>query len=59
MNCLVPFLFVPLNFYLIHSFNLETRIPVIKRGKTGSYFGFSVAEHQSVDDVTGNITHTW
>ncbi|XP_011505968.1 PREDICTED: integrin alpha-PS1 [Ceratosolen solmsi marchali] len=27
-------------------FNLEARIPVLKRGASGSYFGFSVAEHQ-------------
>ncbi|XP_072949294.1 integrin alpha-PS1 isoform X2 [Epargyreus clarus] len=27
------------------SFNLEPRIPVIKYGEFGSYFGFSVAEH--------------
>lgn len=59
MKCLVPLLIVPLNFYFIYSFNLETRIPVIKRGKPGSYFGFSVAEHQSVDDVNGAITDTW
>lgn len=59
MNCLVPLLLVPFHFYLINSFNLETRIPVIKNGNVGSYFGFSVAEHQSVDDVTGVIKETW
>uniref|UniRef100_A0ABD2WID0 Integrin alpha-2 domain-containing protein n=1 Tax=Trichogramma kaykai TaxID=54128 RepID=A0ABD2WID0_9HYME len=31
---------------LLLAFNLETRIPIIKRGSQGSYFGFSVAEHQ-------------
>ncbi|XP_033229880.1 integrin alpha-PS1 isoform X2 [Belonocnema kinseyi] len=35
----------------VNSFNLEARIPVIKRGSPGSYFGFSVAEHQEkLDD---------
>ncbi|XP_026762048.2 integrin alpha-PS1 isoform X2 [Galleria mellonella] len=29
----------------VHTFNLEPRIPVIKYGEAGSYFGFSVAEH--------------
>lgn len=39
-------------FCVLHSvtsFNLEPRIPVIKSGEPGSYFGFSVAEH-----ITGN-----
>lgn len=27
-------------------FNLEYRIPIIKVGAPGSYFGYSVAEHQ-------------
>lgn len=31
--------------YGVASFNLEPRIPVIKFGEPGSYFGFSVAEH--------------
>ncbi|XP_063973900.1 integrin alpha-PS1 isoform X1 [Diachasmimorpha longicaudata] len=34
-------------------FNLEPRIPVIKRGVSGSYFGYSVAEHQ--DDSENNV----
>lgn len=41
------------NVCLVYTFNLEPRIPVIKRGLTGSYFGYSVAEHQEIsDDVT-------
>lgn len=28
------------------SFNFETKLPVIKKGAEGTYFGFSVAEHQ-------------
>lgn len=31
--------------YSVSCFNLEPRIPVIKYGEAGSYFGFSVAEH--------------
>ncbi|KAK9501601.1 hypothetical protein O3M35_012297 [Rhynocoris fuscipes] len=30
-------------------FNFETRLPVIKKGGEGTYFGFSVAEHQYTD----------
>jgi hypothetical protein len=32
-----------------HAFNLEPRIPVIKRGLEGSYFGYSVAEHIEIE----------
>ncbi|XP_041979376.1 integrin alpha-PS1 isoform X2 [Aricia agestis] len=34
--------------YCVSSFNLEPRIPVIKFGEPGSYFGFSVAEHLTI-----------
>ncbi|CAH4026827.1 unnamed protein product [Pieris brassicae] len=34
--------------YSVCSFNLEPRIPVIKFGEEGSYFGFSVAEHLTI-----------
>lgn len=34
--------------YSVTSFNLEPRIPVIKFGEPGSYFGFSVAEHLTI-----------
>ncbi|XP_075237654.1 multiple edematous wings [Lycorma delicatula] len=40
-------------------FNLESRLPVIKRGSEGSYFGYSVAEHQAVSDVSNKIEHSW
>lgn len=33
-------------------FNLETRLPLVKIGTDGVYFGFSVAEHQTVDHIT-------
>ncbi|XP_049873202.1 integrin alpha-PS1 isoform X2 [Pectinophora gossypiella] len=38
------------------SFNLEPRIPVIKLGEAGSYFGFSVAEHLTVNE---NVNTSW
>uniref|UniRef100_A0A646QFY9 Integrin alpha-PS1 n=1 Tax=Hemiscolopendra marginata TaxID=943146 RepID=A0A646QFY9_9MYRI len=31
--------------YVVNSFNLDPRIPVIKTGDPNTYFGFSVAEH--------------
>lgn len=40
----------------VASFNLEPRIPVIKFGETGSYFGFSVAEHLT---ISGNKKTSW
>jgi hypothetical protein len=33
-------------------FNLETRLPLVKYGADGVYFGFSVAEHQTVNYIT-------
>ncbi|CAG9561864.1 unnamed protein product [Danaus chrysippus] len=36
--------------YSVTSFNLEPRIPVIKFGEPGSYFGFSVAEHLTISN---------
>ena len=30
-------------------FNLEPRIAIVKTGRPGSYFGYSVAQHQIVD----------
>jgi hypothetical protein len=44
---------------ILHSaanFNLEPRIPVIKFGEPGSYFGFSVAEHLTIDDGGKNTS---
>jgi len=37
-------------------FNLETRLPLVKRGTAGVYFGFSVAEHQTVDAIRNSST---
>lgn len=47
MRCYQLILIV-LDVCLIYSFNLEPRIPVIKKGLNGSYFGYSVAEHQEI-----------
>lgn len=29
----------------VGAFNLEARLPIVKSGAAGSYFGYSVAEH--------------
>ena len=39
-------------------FNLEARIPVIKNGAEGSYFGYSVAQHQSRNS-SDYISDSW
>lgn len=44
---------------LVLGFNLEIRLPVVKKGTEGSYFGYSVAEHQSINDVNNKIEHNW
>lgn len=41
------------------SFNLETRLPIVKRGKKDSYFGYSVAGHQSFDELIGEVEDSW
>ena len=48
-----------LNVCLVYTFNLEPRIPVIKRGLTGSYFGYSVAEHQEISDDGTEKPKSW
>ncbi|XP_022797402.1 integrin alpha-6-like [Stylophora pistillata] len=40
-------------------YNLETELPVIRRGDTGSYFGFSVASHSYKDFSTPQRNHSW
>ncbi|XP_063536455.1 integrin alpha-PS1 isoform X1 [Cydia strobilella] len=42
--------------YSVSSFNLEPRIPVIKFGEKGSYFGFSVAEHLTLNEAGGSTS---
>ncbi|XP_076754708.1 multiple edematous wings [Xylocopa sonorina] len=48
-----------LDVWLVHAFNLEPRLPVIKRGLSGSYFGYSVAEHQETYDDTTEKPKSW
>lgn len=51
---------VQLHFDSVSTFNLESRIPVIKIGDVpGSYFGYSVAQHQTVDEITNDIDDNW
>lgn len=40
-------------------FNLETRLPIVKRGVKDSYFGYSVAGHQSLDEALKEVAHNW
>ncbi|XP_050439552.1 integrin alpha-PS1 isoform X2 [Adelges cooleyi] len=42
-----------------HGFNLEVRLPIVKHGHFGSYFGYSVAGHQSFDDLKGQVENSW
>uniref|UniRef100_A0A8D8TAD1 Integrin alpha-PS1 n=1 Tax=Cacopsylla melanoneura TaxID=428564 RepID=A0A8D8TAD1_9HEMI len=39
-----------LSLSVILCFNLETRLPITKFGHNGSYFGFSVSSHQSLEE---------
>lgn len=43
----------------VFGFNLESRIPVIKEGNAGSYFGYSVAEHQEIADDGTKRSTSW
>lgn len=50
-NCASPSACVALLFIVgccvngIVAFNLENRLPIVKYGDTGTYFGYSVASH--------------
>ncbi|XP_053971338.1 integrin alpha-PS1 isoform X1 [Hylaeus volcanicus] len=48
-----------LNVCLVYTFNLEPRIPVIKKGPSGSYFGYSVAEHQEISHDSSDKPKSW
>jgi hypothetical protein len=51
---------VQFNFNDVLTFNLESRLPVIKIGDIpGSYFGYSVAQHQTVNEITNEIDDNW
>ncbi|XP_050530461.1 integrin alpha-PS1 isoform X2 [Daktulosphaira vitifoliae] len=49
--------------FIVHwtvlGFNLETRLPIVKHGHYGSYFGYSVAGHQSFDELKGQVENSW
>ncbi|XP_041366895.1 integrin alpha-PS1-like [Gigantopelta aegis] len=42
-------------FAVSQGFNFDARFSVIKKGPKDSYFGFSVAEHQIVDEVSREL----
>lgn len=59
MENLFPLLILVSGISHVFCFNLEARIPVIKRGSTGSYFGYSVAEHQEITDDGTQKSTSW
>lgn len=64
MGSQVLFLLVVTLFQLLSdggvlSFNLEPKLPVIKRGDPSSYFGFSVAQHSTSDGTPWYVTKTY
>jgi len=46
------------NLYILNAFNLETRLPLVKKGPKNSYFGYSVAEHLIVNEMTKKTTES-
>ncbi|XP_060847943.1 integrin alpha-PS1 isoform X2 [Rhopalosiphum padi] len=46
-------------FRAVHCFNLETRLPIVKRSLEVSYFGYSVAGHQSYDELKLQVENSW
>lgn len=41
-----------------YSFNIEVRNPIVKRHDTGTYFGYSVAQHKS-KEYSNSIKDSW
>lgn len=39
-------------------FNLENRLPIVKYGEPGSYFGYSLAEHE-IGEKNGQNNSKW
>lgn len=39
---------------LCDAFNLENRLPIVKRGDNGTYFGYSVASHIVTETEDGS-----
>ncbi|XP_011869361.1 PREDICTED: integrin alpha-PS1 isoform X2 [Vollenhovia emeryi] len=50
---------IALSACVTHAFNLEPRIPVVKRGLQGSYFGYSVAEHIEIENHSLSKSTSW
>ncbi|XP_029660210.1 integrin alpha-PS1 isoform X1 [Formica exsecta] len=50
---------IALSACVTYAFNLEPRIPVIKRGMEGSYFGYSVAEHIEAENHSLSRPISW
>lgn len=42
--------------HLCSPFNLEPRLPIVKRGPVDSYFGFSVAQHVIADETRKRVS---
>ncbi len=40
-----------------YAFNMDTNVPIVKEGRTDSYFGFSVTQHQVYKHQTGTSEH--
>lgn len=57
MKLLVLFV-VTLIFLQVHCFNIEIRNPIVKKGDPGSYFGYSVAQHKSINN-SNSIQNSW
>lgn len=43
----------------IDAFNLENRLPIVKRGEDGTYFGYSVASHVITDEEYDTNQQKW
>lgn len=56
MKLYLSFILIQIScFNSISCFNLESRLPILKIGTGGTYFGFSVAQHKSRDnEIFGN-----
>ncbi|XP_063705337.1 integrin alpha-PS1 [Culicoides brevitarsis] len=62
-NCTNGSLFAVISVFLLAAptfvtpFNFENRLPILKQGQAGSYFGYSIAEHvELVKDRSGRVT---
>lgn len=51
-------LFVFWYWVIVTGFNLEVRLPVVKQGHSGSYFGYSVAAHQIRNEHNGSVAES-